>query len=181
MLESKAKQAIEIANHLSAQFKEKAPLFYYQLSTVITAPPVVYHVKSEAKKYTELAYEKLLSRVGKDDYRTLKIQFTLASVKTADRKFNQVIELYEGLISSVTSQMETSHPYELAARSSIDSVIRNGAATVYIAFQHSLPSWIKIDQSIEMLIDTHKEQMVSTIEKPNSFEQFQSIKSSKRV
>jgi hypothetical protein len=63
----------------------------------------------------------------------------------------------------------------------IDSVIRNGAATVYIAFQHSLPSWIKIDQSIEMLIDTHKEQMVSTIEKPNSFEQFQSIKSSKRV
>lgn len=56
----------------------------------------------------------------------------------------------------------------------IDSVIRNGAATVYIAFQQTLPSWIKIDQSIEVLINTHNEQMVSTLEIPNSFDQFDS-------
>jgi|TARA_B110000238_G_scaffold105021_1_gene114414 HlyD family secretion protein len=56
----------------------------------------------------------------------------------------------------------------------IDSVIRNGAATVFIAFQHALPSWIKIDQSIEVLIDTHNEQLVSTLEKPDSFDQYES-------
>jgi HlyD family secretion protein len=56
----------------------------------------------------------------------------------------------------------------------IDSVIRNGAATVYIAFQDAVPSWIKIDQSIEVLIDTHNEEMVSTLEKPSAFEQYDS-------
>lgn len=56
----------------------------------------------------------------------------------------------------------------------IDSVIRNGAATVYIAFVDAVPSWIKIDQSIEVLIDTHNQELVSTLEKPSTFEQYDS-------
>jgi TonB family protein len=122
ILSPKADQAINIAVHLSEQSKEKAPFIYYQLSKVITRHPIIHQVRKEAKKYTELAYEGLLESVGKKDHRTIETQFILATIKTGTRKFNHAIELYEDLIINVTSQMQTSHPYELAARSRLVSI-----------------------------------------------------------
>jgi TonB family protein len=122
VLKPKAKQAIEIANFLAEQSKEKAPFLYFKLSKVITQNPIVYHVQREAKKYTEMAYEGLVNSVGKSDYRTLEIQFILATIKTGTRKFNQAIELYEDLIANISNQLDTSHPYELAARSRLVNI-----------------------------------------------------------
>lgn len=56
----------------------------------------------------------------------------------------------------------------------IDSVIRNGAATVYLASNQPFPSWLKIDQSIEASIATQKEHLVPTLKKPRAFEQYES-------
>jgi TonB family protein len=122
ILSPKADQAIDIAVHLSEQSKEKTPFIYYQLSKIITRHPIIHHVRKEAKKYTELAFEGLLDSVGKNDHRTIETQFTLATIKTGTRKFNRAIELYEDLIINVTSQMQTSHPYELAARGRLVSI-----------------------------------------------------------
>lgn len=56
----------------------------------------------------------------------------------------------------------------------VDSVIRDGAATVYLAFDQSLPTWLKIDQSVEVSINTQSARIVSTLNKPNSYEQYDS-------
>jgi TonB family protein len=125
LLKPKAKQAIEITNHLSEKYKEKAPYIYYELSKVIARSPIIYYVKSDAIKYTELAYKKLLNSAGKNDSRTLGTQLNLASIKVSLGKVNQAIILYEDLISNIDQQMDTSHPYELAARSRLVKLYEN--------------------------------------------------------
>lgn len=117
VISPKAKHAIDIANYLSEQSAEKAPFYYYQLSRIISRSPMVHFVRSQAIKYTELAYQGLLESVGKSDYRTLESQFLLATIKTGTGKTNSAIALYEDLIKSIKAQLDTSHPYELAARS----------------------------------------------------------------
>jgi TonB family protein len=117
-----AKKAIEIATHLSEVSKEKAPYIYYHLIKAITRPPVIYQVKKEAVNYTELAYETMVSDLGKSDIRTLEVQLTLASLKANLRKNNRAIELYEDLVTNIDNQLNTSHPYELAARSRLVSL-----------------------------------------------------------
>lgn len=54
----------------------------------------------------------------------------------------------------------------------IDSVIRNGAARVYVKFNEGVPSWLKIDQSVEVTIETSEDQMITTLEKPLNFEEY---------
>lgn len=117
LLKPKAQQAVELANHLSEKFKEKAAYIYYELSQVTTHSPIIYYVKSDVIKYTELAYKELLNSAGKNDLRTLKAQLTLASIKASLHKVNQAIALYEDLIANIDKQIDTSPPYELAARS----------------------------------------------------------------
>ena len=90
---------------------------WYQLSRVITRNPIIFAVRKKARKYAELAFDRLLENVGKKDYRTIEAQFRLAMIKTGTRKVNRAIELYEDLIVNVTNQLDTSHPYELASRS----------------------------------------------------------------
>ena len=122
ILKPLAYQAIDIADELTSQFPEKSPYIYFQLSRVITRNPIIYQVQRKAKKYAELAYEGMLKAVGKKDYRTIEAQFTLAMIKTGTQKNNRAIELYEDLIDNISNQLDTSHPYELAARSRLVSL-----------------------------------------------------------
>ncbi|MGS2721037.1 TonB family protein [Paraglaciecola aestuariivivens] len=112
-----AKQAVEVTEALAKRSSKKAPFYYYQLSKAITQHPVVFHVRRDAIKATELAYSGLLASIGNNDLRTLEMQFTLATIKTGLKKTNQAIDLYENLISTIEAQLDTSHPYELSARS----------------------------------------------------------------
>jgi hypothetical protein len=85
LLTPKAKQAIKIAKHRAEQSQEKAPFIYYRLAKVINRSPIIALVKSDAKKYTELAYTQLLSAVGENDLRTLEMQTILATMKIGEK------------------------------------------------------------------------------------------------
>jgi len=54
----------------------------------------------------------------------------------------------------------------------IDSVIRNGGARVFVTLDKPVPSWLKIDQSVEVTIETNIEQMVATLDKPEQFDEY---------
>ncbi|GHE76768.1 HlyD family secretion protein [Thalassotalea profundi] len=53
----------------------------------------------------------------------------------------------------------------------IDSVIRQGAVSVYLSFINTPPNWVRVDQSIEAIIQTEKVDERFFIRKPLQFEQ----------
>jgi len=60
---------------------------------------------------------------------------------------------------------------ELAATvENIDSIIRQGTVSVYLAFEQDPPQWLKVDQSIEALINTSKHKIQLALQKPSNFD-----------
>ncbi|WDE04394.1 HlyD family efflux transporter periplasmic adaptor subunit [Thalassomonas viridans] len=54
----------------------------------------------------------------------------------------------------------------------IDTVIRNGAISIYLTFLDDIPQWIKTDQSVEATVSTNKQQTILFVNKPPSFSQY---------
>ena len=55
----------------------------------------------------------------------------------------------------------------------IDSVIRKGSVSVYVAFDDLPPDWLKLEQSIEAVISTKDEQVTTLVKKPKRFNEFE--------
>jgi multidrug resistance efflux pump len=71
-----------------------------------------------------------------------------------------------------TSQIITPNGILSAKVEYIDSVIRNGGARVFVTLDKPVPSWLKIDQSVEVTIETNIEQMEATLDKPEQFDEY---------
>jgi TonB family protein len=112
-------QAIVIGELLIKETPENGPFIYQMLSKSFTERHIYSQVKEESKHYAQLSYQGLQEVLGNKDNATIEAKLLLASLEFGAKEYDDSAKLYEEIVSLYTQTSETSHPFELAARSSL--------------------------------------------------------------
>lgn len=98
---------------------ERGAFVYYDLARVLNVAPLNGDFFDEGLEINRKAERFLLAKFGQNDLRTIEVRFMLARFLQSKEKRNDAIEYYEKIITTVTSAIDTSHPFELASHAAL--------------------------------------------------------------
>ena len=111
--------AEDLVEEIAEAEPERAAYAYYDFAKVLNVAPLNSDFFNKGFKTNRIAEELLLAKFGENDLRTLEIRFILARFLQSKDKKNDAIEYYEKIITTVTSAIDTSHPFELASHAAL--------------------------------------------------------------
>lgn len=112
---SPIRHASNLAEEIAESSANIAAGSYYSLAKTLNSSLLSSRFFKYAYKANVNAEKYLLASVGEKDKRTLEVRFMLGKYMKAKGKKDSAIEYFENVVSTVNSEIDTSHPFELAS------------------------------------------------------------------
>ena len=113
------KIAEQLLDNLAAVHPNNVGLAYYQLASVLNRGPLANNFFKVVHRINLEAEKQLINQFGEADARVIETQFMLAKFFRAKKNTNKSIDYFEKVVAQVQKQLNTSHPFELAAHASL--------------------------------------------------------------
>lgn len=108
-------KASSVAEKLAESSPDLAAGSYYGLAKTLNSNLLTGHFFKYAYDANRNAEKYLLESVGEIDKRTIEMRFMLGKYMKAKGRKESAIEYFEQVVSTIDSELDTSHPFELAS------------------------------------------------------------------
>lgn len=104
---------LEIANR-----SQSARNYYLAAKTIFNNPGIKGNYKSVVR-YITTARDKVLKQFGENDLKTIETRYLVGRLNMRPGRYSDAVENLETIVSTVESQLDTSHPYEMASHAAL--------------------------------------------------------------
>ena len=124
--ELKAKRASSLLNEVMSITKklekkepERAVSNYYAVAKVLFNNPGMRGNYRSVVKFTEKARDKIVEQFGENDLKAIETRYLAGRLNMTKGRYNHAVENLETIITTIETELDTSHPYELASHAAL--------------------------------------------------------------